>query len=387
MRVCLLAISIIADDARIRRHGDALAAAGYDVTAVGLGGGRGTLPVWPIIAMGPGGSGLLYYAQRMASLAAARMVPALAEFAYWHSGANAELYKAGLRTQADIWVANDWLALPAAVRLAREKGGIVVYDSHEYAVEEGIDRLSWRLLFPTYIRALEQRHIGQTAAVMTVADGIADLIQADYRLAARPQVVRNIVPFIETAFRPTGERIEVLYHGTIRDDRGLCALVKSVRHWAPQFHLLIRGFGEQTVVDGLRSSAAATAPDRIRFEPAVKPDRVVQAANRSDIGIHPIPPTSRQTRFCLPNKFFEYVMAGLALCLSDAEEMGRLLRAHDLGASIAGLSPEAIAAAVNGFTRDRIDGCKRRSLETARTLCWEQESRKLVALFDSLKGV
>src|SRR6185437_128610 len=53
--VCLLSLSNIADDPRIRRQGDALHDAGWRVTAVGMPGGRSPPPAWPILVpdLGP----------------------------------------------------------------------------------------------------------------------------------------------------------------------------------------------------------------------------------------------------------------------------------------------------------------------------------------------
>jgi len=388
-RICQLSFSPIADDARVRRHGDALAAAGHTVIAIGLPGARGAAPGWEVREIIPPPDERLFplfRLPRIGRIALCRLLPRLAENAYWAQALNRSMAAAAADVAADIFVANDWLTLPIAARLARKRGVPYVYDSHEYAVEESADRALWRLLVSPYVRAVEARHIHGAAAVMTVGDGIARLMWSDHRLAAPPTVVRNAVPLQAQPFRPCGERIDVLYQGLLRTDRGLKTLIQSVPAWRPEFRLRLRGPGEAGVLDHLRSLAAATAPDRITFDPPVDPAAMVAAANASDIGIHPIPPTSRQTRFCLPNKFFEYTMAGLALCVSDAAEMTALLAAHDLGAVIAADTPEAVAAAVNGFDRPRIDACKRNALAAARELCWEHERGTLVGLFERLRA-
>jgi glycosyltransferase involved in cell wall biosynthesis len=85
----------------------------------------------------------------------------------------------------------------------------------------------------------------------------------------------------------------------------------------------------------------------------------------------------------LPNKFFEYVMAGLALCASDRPEMARLIQQYDLGVTIAAVEPKAIAAAINALDPDRIDRFKRNALAAARELCWERESERLVGAYSA----
>ena len=108
---------------------------------------------------------------------------------------------------------------------------------------------------------------------------------------------------------------------------------------------------------------------------------LVREAAQFDVGFFALPGHSRHNEFALPNKFFEYVMAGLALCTTDLPEMARLIREYDLGVTIAAVEPNAIAAAVNALDPDRIDRFKRNALRAARELCWERESERLVAAY------
>jgi hypothetical protein len=58
---------------------------------------------------------------------------------------------------------------------------------------------------------------------------------------------------------------------------------------------------------------------------------LVREAAAFDVGLFALPRHSNHNRYALPNKFFEYSMAGLALCVSDLPEMGALVRRDQLG--------------------------------------------------------
>ena len=118
--------------------------------------------------------------------------------------------------------------------------------------------------------------------------------------------------------------------------------------------------------------------------PAVPMTELVRSASAADIGLFALPDHSRHNRFVLPNKFFEYTMAGLALCVSNLPEMALLLKRHDLGLLVPDLSPAAIATQLNSLDRNRIDCYKRNALAAARQLNWEKESEKLLARCTSL---
>jgi glycosyltransferase involved in cell wall biosynthesis len=422
----IIALSAIADDPRVRRQGDAFSKAGWNVIGIGLPGAYSQPPEWLRDIAGCGelsadrlentwvGAGedalalprsaRLEYVKRIARsmgltpvlrtglrrarqvryvlrMQAPRISSRFAEAAYWPLNtqftalrARAEQYK------ADVWLANDWTALPIARRLAHEQGAALVYDTHELASDEYAERLRWRILHRPLVVALERECLEKASLVTCVSDGIADRLTEIYKLPERPLVVRNTPSYQEMPFRRTGGQVEVLYHGIVSRGRGLEECIRSVALWRPEFRLTIRGPGPEEYRALLnREIAAAGVRDRVRIVSAVPMTALVREANAFDVGLFALPDHSRHNRFALPNKFFEYTMAGLALCVSDLPEMARLVRQSDLGTLISGMTPQAIAAAVNSLTRDSIDHHKQAALLAARQLNWERESDKLVS--------
>ncbi|MCB8820167.1 glycosyltransferase [Microvirga rosea] len=407
----IIAISAIADDPRVRRQGDAFANAGWDITGIGLADARSVAPAWPILtnaepdvpagtvgtawqgAGQPPGSWIMRQGQRrmrqvlyVVGSQLPRIWPAYAEKHFGRLRKDlARLYTLGSGMKPDIWLANDWTALPIAGRLAREQGGILVYDTHELAADEYAQRLRWQLLNRPVTVALESRGVRQAALVTCVSDGIADRLQEIYDLKTRPQVIRNTPSYQEMPFRPTRERIRVLYHGIVAPGRGLEECILSVPSWRKEFSLTIRGPAH----DGYRATlealiARAGVRDRVDLAPAVPMVDLVREANPFDVGLFALPDHSRHNRFALPNKFFEYTMAGLALCVSDLPEMSRLVKEYDLGLLFKGMEPSVISAAINSLDPATIDRYKQRSLAAARRLNWEKESEKLVSLCSQL---
>ena len=103
-------------------------------------------------------------------------------------------------------------------------------------------------------------------------------------------------------------------------------------------------------------------------------------ASYFDIGLFAIQGNSEQNRHVLPNKFFEYCMAGLALCVSDLPEMRNLVEQKSLGLMISEPSPEAIAIAINSLDKSSIEIFKKNALVAAQELCWDSEGQKLLRL-------
>ena len=395
--ICLLGLSPIADDPRIRRQGDAFYRAGWNVVAVGLPGARSQAPCWTIIAPANGsGSGspagrgrqwrFLKRAVRAGMLLAVRARPELADRAFRMTTRDVrQLDPLARRVRADVWLANDWPMLPLAARLARETGGVYGYDTHEFATEEYGHNPRWRLLNRPMIGALERAFIADAVVVSAVSAGIAEQLGRIYGLRRPAIVVRNTPDFETVRFRPTGERIRVLYHGLIAPGRGLEASIDSVAHWRPEFDLALRGPGEAGFIASLRRRIEARGlTRRITVLPPAPMTELVREASAYDVGLFALPGNSSHNRFALPNKFFEYMMAGLALCVSDLPEMARLVRQYASGVTIPAAEPMAIAQAINHLRPETIDRYKRQSLTASRELCWEREAARLVAAYDAV---
>ena len=382
--VCLISFSNIATDGRIRRHGDLLADLGLEVHGVGLSGPPAAHPpTWAIRTIDdrPWSTGEI--AQQAVRLALARPLPRTAARSYWKSPRYRSMYELAAQVRADLYVANDWNTLPIAARLAAERGTRYAYDTHEYAVAEKADESKWRLVWPPFLRAIEGALIPGAAYVTTVSEGIAAFLQRDHALAAPPVVVRNAPRFAAMPLRPPADPLVVLFHGGLLRDRGLETLIDSAALWTHGQRLLIRGNGAPAYVEALRARAAASpAADRIAFEPAVDPTAVVEAANRTaDIGIYFPSALNDQTRHALPNKFFEYTMAGLALCVLGGTELGALVTQYENGGLITTPSAAAVAAAINAMDAEKVLAYKEKSLDAAPALSWENERAALQQLY------
>lgn len=308
------------------------------------------------------------------------ITPAQEERAFWAIDRTfRQLYEAARSEPVDLWIANDWPSLPIVRKLAAEQNVPYAYDTHELAIHEYEERWIWRHVQRPVIAAIERVGVGDAAFVSCVSGGIAHELAKLHGLEPAPLVLRN-VPFYEpNTFKPTGERVSVIYHGLVSPGRGLEACIESVKLWRPEFSLTIRGPSNKDYLEHLENVVRTHGvADRVTFTPAMPMVDLVRAASQHDIGLFAMPGHSLQNVYVLPNKLFEYVMAGLALCVSDLPEMAGIVKDHRLGVLIEAVRPDAIAAAINELDRTAIDEHKRNALAAARQLCWENEGRAFI---------
>ncbi|MFO1149351.1 MAG: glycosyltransferase [Alsobacter sp.] len=319
-----------------------------------------------------------------ARLASFRLSSAGARSYYLSRPHIAQILTAAADVKADVYLANDWHMLPVALELADRHGGLIGYDTHEYALEEYGHRLSWRLTRTPLVKAVEGEGLARARVRTCVSAGIGEDIAKAYGLPEPLIEIRNVPDRQDLPFRPTGKAISVLFHGILAPNRGIEECLESVPRWRPEFSFVLRGPAEASFMAALKAIVGRLGiADRVRFEPPVPMVELVTRAATSDVGIVTLPPSSKHNLYALPNKFFEYVQAGLALIVSDLPDMARLVRQYGIGVLTDRLTPDAIAAAVNGLDAARIDALKRRSLEAAGELNWESERKRLVSLYEA----
>lgn len=285
----------------------------------------------------------------------------------------------------DLVLCHDYFTAPVGYSIARQHGAKFSIDCHEYSLGQYMQDPDWVKWRRPYVAALQDRYMAKADAVTTVCDGIADLLNKEYALRRKVTVIRSTPSFSEQAFRPITETITVLYHGEIYASRGLHLAVQSMRLWRPEFHLVLRGYSDPTYVQQLIQIARDNGVlHRLTIEGPVPFNQIVSAANSADIGYFVHEDNSPQRRFTLPNKFFEYVMAGLALCVSDLPEMANLVDRYKFGLVVSNYDEQSIADVINSFNKENINEMKRLSLQAAKELNWQVEQEKILALYKEI---
>ncbi len=382
-KVCIITVTPAPDEPRLLRQVGVLVANGWDVTIAGYVGRQAPPENCRFVELKLNDRVLRLrdHARLVVDRTLAPISGASAESYYWRYAHFDQIYRYladELGIRCDLAIAHDCYTAPIAARLAERSGGIFSVDCHEFAIEQYMEDADWVRSQRPWIHALEKRFLPRAAVVTTVCDGIAGAYQGAYKLAKRPVVIRSMSPYAELLPRPTRGNIGVLYHGILAPARGLEEAIASVDSWRSEFTLTIRGPGPEEYVGSLRNLVAASpAANRISIEEAVPYNEMIATAAQSDVGLFVQGGSSIQKRFTLPNKFFEYVQARLALCVGDVPEMAKLVRDHDLGVLVADASPPSIAAKINSLTHQRIDQHKLKVHSAARRLSWEMEAEVL----------
>ena len=384
MKIAVVAFSPVARDSRVLRTARTLVEHGHEVHLIGYGETPRNCPA-RFHSLGPPPTRIAHWAWVLFGQVPAILSTGLTRLVAPLRPVHRNCYALLRQIRPDVIHANDWPVLPIAVIMKKTMGTRIVYDSHEFAREEHGERWLWRLLCRPHVCATEAAGLREVDRVVTISPGIAELIAQTYPLTRVPVVVTNVPDYRTVLAHPLGQRLELLHHGLMTAGRGIETLILAVAQTHRPARLVLRGDGMQHYIDSLRQLAARySTPERVTFEPAVPFDEVIEAAARADIGLYTPPLITPQTRFMLPNKLFEYLMAGLMVIVSDADNMAQVVRHYDCGIVLSDASPSSLAAAIDALGPDEIRQYKNRARESARSLCWDIEQGKLIVLYAEL---
>lgn len=355
-RLLILTPGELTRDPRARRAAAAARDRGLEV--VGLSGPGGPpVPLEDVRVVRVGGEGL-GAALRSAGLGGMRRSRPLVREARGLfrlarlAASTVRLVAAGRRLGAfDIVHANDLDTLPAAHLLARRPGTRLVYDAHELYTSQEPDPP--RLHGAVALR-LERRLARRAHAVTTVGESIARELDRRLRLP-RPAIVVLSSPERyegELPERAGGGPLRAVYQGAMGPGRALDDLLEAASAAGEDVELTVRVAGADLV--RLRSDVAARGlSGRVHVVDPVAPDRLVPALLGFDVGLVINRPVTANDEHVLPNKLFEYLMAGLAVAVPRLPGMTPLVEGEGVGVTFEPARPDLLGAALAGLARDR----------------------------------
>jgi glycosyltransferase involved in cell wall biosynthesis len=276
----------------------------------------------------------------------------------------AGLVRAGRKLgRFDVVHANDLDTLPAAALLARRSGARLVYDAHElYTTQEPDPPRAHRRASASLEGSLARR----ADVVSTVSEPIADELRRRLRLAETPQVVLNCPPLVDVPVEPPAEGapLAVVYQGAMGPGRPLEDLLVAAAY-APGAHLTLRIASADPAL--LRQEVERRGLANAEVVEPVSPDVLVEALAGFEVGLVINRPVTQNDELVLPNKLFEYLMAGLAVAAPRLPGLTPVVDGERAGVTFEPGRPDLLGTALQQLSADpeRVLGLRRNARRLA----------------------
>ncbi|RYZ03135.1 MAG: glycosyltransferase [Myxococcales bacterium] len=277
---------------------------------------------------------------------------------------------------------NDWNTL-FIQRLARVPHR-AIYDMHE--LFQDLDYLDFPKSINRAVAAIDRDGLRRADAVICVSNPIAEEMRA---LTDKPvYVVRNVpeARFAEGAGNPAivqslrDGRKHLMYVGAIQREKGGLFMLDLLERLPPEYALdCLSG---RTPKNAFFTEAAEQRGlgERVKVWDYVPQEEICSSIRHGHAGLSFFVPKSRIYEFALPNKIFEYFLAGLPVITSEARAQAELVQETGLGLVVSLGDADASAERVRTWTPPAVS----RELVERHGLTWQHEELALERVYRDL---
>ena len=293
-----------------------------------------------------------------------------------------KILKIGLNVKPKVIHCHDTLVLLPSVFLKVLFNSKLIYDAHELESNKNMQTflLSKSTLF---IEKICWNHID---VLISVSDSIIKwyLNEFGYKknlLILNTPILKNKYFGIKDnnnlreIFDISNESLIFIYVGDFCEGRGIDFILKVFADKNINSHIVFLG-------DGLLKNKILHFSQNFRnihLHPLVSHDEVVGLIKSSDIGICFIENASLSDYYCLPNKLFEYVFAGLEILGSDMPEIASFINTNKVGKTCK-LNHEDLKRKIKNYEKNK----PKKITINLDEFSWKSQSKKLKILYKEI---
>lgn len=299
---------------------------------------------------------------------------------------NLQLFFYLLFKDTDVLWANDLDTLLPNYWISRLKKAKLVYDSHEYFTES-VYRNSSKKIW----EKLENYLFPKLKNVVTVNDSIKNIYEEKFRVSIT--VIRNVpYRFVKKKINlnvvlPENKKILLIQGMGLNENRGMEEAVEMMQFLPNDFMLYFIGNG--TILNQLKKRVSdLQLESKVTFIHPLPYEEMMEYTTQSFLGlIFEKIDISDEHRFSLPNKFFDYLQAGIPVLSSKAPEIKRIIEKYNVGDFINSFDPKEIAEKIISISTDHVvyERWKHNTEKASEELNWENEETILINFMKDLK--
>lgn len=297
---------------------------------------------------------------------------------FFYAEYNIRLFFYLLFKKMDAVCAVDLDTILPCLKISRWKNIPRIYDAHELFT--GLKEVVTR---PKILKAwtrIEKKAIPQFQWGYTVSKSIAD--EFNRRYGVKYETIKNMPLLYELQDTTSSEKF-ILYQGAVNEARGFEQLIPAMKminarlvicgdgNYMPQLKKLIKETGVE---------------NKIELKGMMMPDELRDFSAKAYLGVA-VPENNGINQYlALPNKFFDYLHAGLPQVTVNFPEYERLNKQYNVAILLKDTLPETIAAAINNLLHDAVlhSKLKANCLLARNELCWQQEEKKLLTFYKTV---
>lgn len=284
----------------------------------------------------------------------------------------------------DLIICHDLVLLP--IVLAYKGKARVLFDAREFYPTQDFTNLRWRILFARFNDFLCREYLPQVDVILTVSKGLQERYKYDYNVDC--ELFLSLPSYYDLSPHTLDPKnIKIIYHGATNPNRKIENAIKISDNLQKRFCFdLMLVDTNFAYMKKLRKMIQIRRDkgQKISIIPPVSFEEIIPFTSTYDIGFYSLPPSNFNLKHALPNKFFEYIQARLALVITPNIEMENIMMERNVGVVTSGFSPSLMAKTINALMPKQIIAYKNHSNYCAKLLNMQSNQKRLEEIIAKL---
>ena len=254
----------------------------------------------------------------------------------------------------------------------------IVLDFREIYTEQFGRNLKFLLFLKPIRRYILKSYTEYLSAGYTVSRGLIDFYHREFKLNL--ELIRSLpTRGSRESTLDTGDVLRLVYLGGAHPLRGLRESMEAVTRTQTQieFHLYL--VGNPAHIASLERVAQESK--RIFLHPPVEFSAINTTLSEYDLGWCYFTPKTENLRNTLPNKFFDYVQAGLGIVAGPNHDMIQESSEWDFGIFCQEYSGSSITKLLDELTQEKVQKAKQGARAAKQNLVWDVDESKFIDIF------
>ena len=177
--------------------------------------------------------------------------------------------------------------------------------------------------------------------------------------------------------------IKIVHHGIANKSRKIEKMILAIKKSGPSY----KGFFYLDIKDKSldKKLKKISFNSNVNILKPIPEEKIISECSNYDLAIVSIYPTNINYKFCLPNKFFQFLQSKLPIISGPTPSISKIIKKYDIGIVAKSFEENDLANAILSITKKDILRMKRNCYIAAKELCWENESKKLLDAFTKIK--
>lgn len=282
-----------------------------------------------------------------------------------------------------LLIVEDITLLPFALAYKEQNpASKVMIDLREfYPLEYENDPL-WLRSFGAFFEHLCSTYLPRVDFALTVSEGIAKKYAQAYGIECT--LFLSLPPFFPLT-SSKNDKIRLIYHGLISTDRESKNLLEIAKNLRDGIEMNLMVLSNHPAFLEEFKNEAKNIPN-LNLLPPVKLEEIIPFTQQFDVGLITLKPNGFNNTHALPNKFFEYIQARLALLSTPLPSIIPLIEKYSLGKCSANFSTTSIIETINALSIEEVQTYKQNSCIASQTLNLSSNQVKILEIIQNLLG-